>query len=213
MLFGQLIPHRINDLRLLNAMENVAREKFFPERLRGRAYADETIRVSNRQILFSPRILAGLLCAAEPDENDFVLDIRAGSGYSAAVMAGLTRAVVALESDSALCDTMQQILIDDEIDNVAVINKNPDEGFPSQSPFDIIFIEGIVSFVPENLLSQLAENGRLICIVSDDGNKTGRVTKIVRHGEKLTSSVPFDLNLNETVRDPSYKRFVFETVS
>lgn len=213
MLFGQLIPNRISDIRLLDAMENVAREKFLPERLAGRAYADETIRIDDRQLLFSPVILARLLSAAEFAPNDFVLDIGSGTGYSAAVMAHLTQAVVALESDSGLCDTAQQILIDAGTDNVAVINKNPEEGFPSQAPFDVIFMERITFHVPEALESQLAENGRLIGVVSRNGSRTGQAVKIVRHGESLTRSVLFDLDLSGFSNASSYKRFVFETVS
>ena len=213
MLFGQLIPNRIHDQRLLNAMGNVARELFLPERLRGRAYADETICIDGRTVMFSPGILASLLISAELSENDFVLAVRSGAGYSAAVMAGMVKAVVALESDSVLCDTAQQILIDAEIDNVAVLNQNPDDGFPSQAPFDVIFIEGIVSLIPENLLSQLAENGRLICILTQDSDDIGQVVKIVRRGGVLTRDILFELDLSGIQRNRFYKRFVFETVS
>ena len=213
MLIGQLIPNRISDLRLLNAMSNVPREKFLPERLGGRAYADETIRIDDNRLLFSPEILARLLSAAELGENDFVLDVKSGSGYSAAVMAGLTQAVVALENDSSLCETAQQILIEAEIDNVAVINKNPDEGFPSQSPFDVIFMEGIVFHIPERLEEQLAENGRLIAVLSRNGESTGQVVRLVRREGIISRSVLFTLDLSGYSRQTSYKRFVFETVS
>ena len=212
-LFGQLIPNQINDLRILNAMNRVAREKFLPERLGSCSYADETIYVNDQMILFSPRILARLLLAADLNENDFVLNVKSGSGYSAAVIANMTKAVVALENDPALCETAQQILIDSEIDNVAVINRDPDEGFPSQGPFDVIFIEGIVSRISEKLLAQLAENGRLICVMSQNTNDIGHATKIVKHRENLTHSVLFDVDLSGSLSNRSYKRFVFETVS
>ena len=96
MLLGQLIPNRIHDLQLLNAMGMVARELFLPDRLKGRAYADETIHIDAQTVMLSPRILANLLSAAELNKNDFVLDVKSGSGYSAAVMAALAQAVVAL---------------------------------------------------------------------------------------------------------------------
>lgn len=213
MLLGQLIPNRINDPRILKAMGSVAREQFLPERIRGRAYADETIYIDSHTLMFSPRIQAALFAAAELKEDDFVLNIKSGSGYSAAVMAALSQAVVALENDSFLCETSQQILIDSEIDNVAVLNKNPDEGFPSQAPFDVIFIEGIISHIPEKLLSQLAENGRLICIISQNFDDIAHVTKVVKQANRLTHNVLFDLDLNGFPRNRLYKRFVFETVS
>ncbi|MBR1778077.1 MAG: protein-L-isoaspartate O-methyltransferase [Alphaproteobacteria bacterium] len=213
MLLGQLIPNRIHDLRVLNAMGSAARELFLPERLRSRAYADETICIDAHTLMFSPRIFASLLLAAELTPDDFVLNVKSGSGYSAAVMAGMAKAVVALESDSVLCEMAQQILISAEIDNVAILNQNPDEGFPSQAPFDVIFIEGIIPHIPENLLFQLAENGRLICITAQNPEDAGRVTKVVKRCGALTHSVLFDLDLSGLPRNRFYKRFVFETVS
>ena len=213
MLLGQLIPNQVNDSRILNAMSEIPREQFLPERLQSRAYSDETIYIDDRRILFSPRIFARLLLLAELSENDFVLDVKSGSGYSAAVMAGMTKAVVALESDSALCEKAQQSLIDAEIDNVAVLNQDPDKGFASQSPFDVIFIEGIIEHIPEALLSQLAENGRLICIVAQNQSRTAHATKFVKRDGNLMHSVSFDLDLSGCHRDLSYKRFIFETVS
>ena len=213
MLIGQLIPNQINDPCLLDAMGSVARELFLPERLRSRAYADEMICIDANTLIFSPRIFARLLLAAELKKTDFVLDVKAGSGYSAAVIAGMTQAVVALENDSSLCETAQQILISAEIDNVAVLNQNPDEGLPSQGPFDVIFIEGVISHIPETLLRQLADNGRLICVVSSGSDNTGHATKITKKGDTLSHSVLFDLDLSGFPRNHFYKNFVFETVS
>ena len=213
MLSGQLIPNRINDPRILNAMGSVPRELFLPERIRSRAYADETIYADSHMLMLSPRIQAALFLAADLKESDFVLNVKSGLGYSAAVMAGISQAVVALEGDSSLCEAAQQILIDSEIDNVAVLNQNPDEGFSSQAPFDVIFIEGIITHVPENLFLQLAENGRLICIVSQDFEDVAHVTKTVKSKNSLTHEVLFDLDLTGFPRNRLYKRFVFDTVS
>lgn len=213
MLLGQLLPNRIVDPRILDSMGNVPREKFLPERIRNRAYADETIYIDSRTLMFSPKISASLLLAAELKQNDFVLDVRSGTGYSAAVMASISRAVVALENDSALCDRTQRILIDAEIDNVAVLNSPPDEGFPSQAPFDVIFIEGIITHIPEKLLSQLAENGRLICVVSKNPEETAMATKIVKEKNTLTQSNLFTVDISDFPRNRLYKSFVFETVS
>ena len=213
MLAGQLIPNQINDPRLLDAMGKVAREQFLPERLRGRAYADETIYIDANTLIFPPRIFAKLLLAAELKETDFVLDIKSGSGYSAAVIANMTQAVVALENDSSLCETAQQILLDAEVDNVAVLNQPPEDGLPSQGPFDVIFIENVVSHIPEKLLSQLANNGRLICVESNDPSNTGHAVKIIKKGDALSRSALFDLDLSGFPRNRLYKSFIFDTVS
>lgn len=213
MLLGQLIPNRIHDSGMLRAMGSVARELFLPDRLKSRAYADESICIDAHTVMFSPRILANLLLLANLRDSDFVLDVRSATGYSAAVMANMTQAVVALESDAGMCETAQQILIDSEIDNVAVLNRNPDQGFASQAPFDVIFIEGVIPQIPETLLAQMAENGRLVCVVAKNDETTGKATKVIKNNGSLSYITAFDLDLSGFVRLPFYKNFVFEAVS
>lgn len=213
MLLGQLIPNRIHDPAVLKAMNAVARELFLPDRLKSRAYADESVYVDSRTVMFSPVILANLLLLANLRDSDFVLDVKSATGYSAAVMANMAQAVVALESDADMCETAQRILIDSKIDNVAVLNRNPEQGFSSQAPFDVIFIEGVVSRIPEALPAQLAENGRLVCVVAQNARATGKATKVVKRNGSLSYVAAFDLDLSGFVRLPLYKNFVFETVS
>ncbi len=213
MLLGQLIPNRIHDACMLKAMGSVARELFLPDHLKSRAYADESICIDAHTVMFSPRILANLLLLANLKDSDFVLDVKAATGYSAAVMADMAQAVVALESDAGMCETAQQILIDSEIDNVAVLNGNPDQGFPSQAPFDVIFIEGVISQIPETLLAQMAENGRLVCVIAKNAETTGKATKVIKNNGSLSYITAFDLDLSGFARFPFYKNFVFESVS
>ena len=213
MLLGQLIPNRIHDACMLKAMGSVARELFLPDHLKSRAYADESICIDAHTVMFSPRILANLLLLANLKDSDFVLDVKAATGYSAAVMADMAQAVVALESDAGMCETAQQILIDSEIDNVAVLNGNPDQGFPSQAPFDVIFIEGVISQIPETLLAQMAENGRLVCVIAKNAETTGKATKVIINIGSLSYITAFDLDLSGFARFPFYKNFVFESVS
>lgn len=213
MLLGQLIPNRIHDACMLKAMGSVARELFLPDHLKSRAYADESICIDAHTVMFSPRILANLLLLANLKDSDFVLDVKAATGYSAAVMADMAQAVVALESDAGMCETAQQILIDSEIDNVAVLSGNPDQGFPSQAPFDVIFIEGVISQIPETLLAQMAENGRLVCVIAKNAETTGKATKVIKNNGSLSYITAFDLDLSGFARFPFYKNFVFESVS
>lgn len=213
MVVGQLIANGIRDPALLSAMGGVARELFLPERLQGKAYADENIRLDARHILFSPRIEAKLLLLAEPKPTDFVLDAGAFTGYTAAVMAGMTRAVVALESDESVCDGAQQLLIDAQIDNVAVLNLPPEQGFAAQSPFDIVFLDGVVSRIPDALIDQLAENGRLVAVVADTGDTAGKAVKIVKKNAEPFRSTAFEIELGGFLSSNDVKSFDFETLS
>ena len=174
---------------------------------------DENIRLDSRHILFSPRIEAKLLLLAEPKPTDFVLDAGAFTGYTAAVMAGMTRAVVALESDESVCDGAQQLLIDAQIDNVAVLNLPPEQGFAAQSPFDIVFLDGVVSRIPDALIDQLAENGRLVAVVADTGDTAGKAVKIVKKNAEPFRSTAFEIELGGFLSSNDVKSFDFETLS
>lgn len=212
MLFGQLICNRIQNTALLNAMGGVPRERFVSDRMQGKAYADETIAV-DRTILFSPLIFANLVVLADIHPDDFVLNLHAGTGYSAAVLAKMSRAVVALEDDSSLCENAEKIYIDGKIDNIALFNRAADAEIPKQSPFDVIFIDGIVPRIPENLYDSLADGGRLVAVVSTDEDAAGHAVRVVKNGAAVTVSNAFDVDLTAVNRGETRKKFVFEGIS
>ena len=212
MLFGQLICNRIQDTALLNAMGSVPRERFVPDRMRGKAYADEAIAVG-RSVLFPPLMLANLIELAGVRAGDFVLNAHAGTGYSAAVLAKMATAVVALEEDEALCENAENIYIDNKIDNVAMFCRPSESGFPSQAPFDVVFIDGIVPLIPDGLPNQLAEGGRLVAVVAAPDETFGRAVKIVKTVGNLLREKAFDVDLAFLNRVRTYKKFVFEGIS
>lgn len=213
MIFGQLICNRIQNTALLNAMGNVPRERFVPDRLRGRAYADEPILIGGKTVLFSPSVFANLALLADIRPDDFVLNLHAGTGYSAAVLARMAHAVVALEEDSALCENAEKIYIDTEIDNVALFNRPSESGFPTQAPFDVVFIDGVVPQIPDAILNQLAEGGRLVAVLATPDDVDGKATKVVKCNGNIRYTRAFDVNLQVFERGQIRKKFVFEGIS
>jgi protein-L-isoaspartate(D-aspartate) O-methyltransferase len=93
-----------------------------------------------------------------------VLDVGAGTGYASALLSKLARSVVALESDSALAAQAAEILAAQGCDNVTVVTGPMREGYPANAPYDAIVFGGSVEEVPQTLLDQLAENGRLVAV-------------------------------------------------
>jgi protein-L-isoaspartate(D-aspartate) O-methyltransferase len=174
MVDGQVRTTDVTSLPLLEAMLAVPREAFVPDSRKPLAYIDENILISDKggpdtRYLMKPSPFAKLVQLAEVGSNDNVLDVGAGTGYSAAVLSRLAKSVVALESDSSLADRAASTLSSLGYDNVSVVRGGLKAGHKSGAPYDVIFAGGSVEELPETLLAQLAEGGRLV-VVEGHGN-------------------------------------------
>lgn len=186
----QLRPNKVTNEALLDAMGGVPRERFVPEAFRGIAYVDEDILVARGRYLMEPMALGRLLQLAEVKPGDAVLDIGCGAGYAAAVLARLAKSVVAVESDKELAAHAAATLADLGASNVTVLGGELNQGTPRQAPYDVIFIEGSVDAVPPAIVEQLADRGRLVTVVRQQG--VGRATLMARVGGSVSSRVAFD---------------------
>ncbi|MFC7332011.1 protein-L-isoaspartate O-methyltransferase family protein [Rhodocista pekingensis] len=166
MVEGQIRPNKVTDLRLVDAFLDVPRELFVPRTLRGIAYVDEDVPLGDGRYLMEPMVLGRLLQAAGIGTQDVVLDVGCGTGYSAAVIGRLAATVVAVESDATLAATAGRALREAGADNVLLMQGPLEQGWPAQQPYDVILIDGAVAEVPEALLDQLAEGGRLVTVVA-----------------------------------------------
>jgi protein-L-isoaspartate(D-aspartate) O-methyltransferase len=140
--------------------------------------------------VLAPRTFAKLLQLAAVEATDLVLDIGCATGYSAAILARLAQTVVALECDLALAQEATRVLQSLGADNVAVVQGELAAGYPAEGPFDVIVIEGAVASVPDALIGQLKDGGRLVAIVSD--GRTGRAAVWRRSGGAVSESDGFD---------------------
>ena len=118
------------------------------------------------------------------------------------MLARLASTVVALESDAALAALATQTLAELEIDTVAVIEAPLDKGFAEQAPYDVIFLDGAVGEIPEAMCDQLADGGRLVCVVG--GRGMGKATVVTNHGGVFSRRQVFD------AATPPLPRFVAE---
>jgi protein-L-isoaspartate(D-aspartate) O-methyltransferase len=190
MVESQIRPNRVTDERLIAALASVPREEFVPKELRGVAYIDEDLPIGDGRYLMEPMIMARLMQEASPTPGDLALTIGCGAGYAAAVLSHLVGAVVAIESSSALAQQATKTLTGMGNDTVAVIEGPLADGCPDQAPFDVIFFNGAVAQIPENIAAQLAENGRLVAVVTGDG--IGKAKLATRRRGILTSREVFD---------------------
>ncbi len=191
MVDGQLRPNKITDAALLAAIQDVPRERFVPASLRGVAYVDKDLPLGEGRHLMEPMVMARLLQAARVRPADVVLNIAPASGYDAAVLSALASTVVAIESGEALAEWADKTLAQLGIDNVAVIVGDVTAGYAAQAPYDVIFISGAVPDVPDGILDQLAEGGRLACVIRR-GPGVGSATLFLRSGGVTGRTVLFD---------------------
>ncbi len=173
MVESQIRPNQVTDRRILQVMRDIPREIFVPSSLRPLAYMDEEItfaaasQIADNRYMLAPMPLARLIQLAAIEPGDVVLDIGCATGYSSAVMAHLAEAVVGLECDAALAEAAGGHMIELEIDNAAIIAGDLAAGYPDESPYDAIVLQGSVPEVPEALLAQLKDGGRLVTIIGD----------------------------------------------
>lgn len=209
MVDNQLRTSAITDRRLLAAMGEVPREVFVPEARRSLAYVDVAHQLagSSGRSLSQPAPFARLVQLAEIAPEETVLDVGAGTGYSAAVLARLANNVVALESDPALVEAARQNVAAVGADNVSVIEGALDAGAAEQGPYDVILIEGAVAEVPAPLLRQLKQGGRLVALVRRGPAAVANV--FVRTGDDFAPRTEFNTSLPPLTIEARPDAFIF----
>jgi protein-L-isoaspartate(D-aspartate) O-methyltransferase len=169
MVDGQVRTADVTDLRLLAAMFELPRERFFPDEKASLAYLDLDLPVSEsgqpiRRVL-KPMVLAKLIQAAAIAETDRVLDVGCATGYSTALLTHLAGSVVGLEEDSALARRAADALSWAGLPTARIVTGPLARGCAEEGPYDVIVLEGSVELVPVALFDQLKDGGRLVCVL------------------------------------------------
>jgi protein-L-isoaspartate(D-aspartate) O-methyltransferase len=166
MVDAQIKSANVTDQRVLAAMNAVPRERFVPSAATALAYADVPVQIAPGRYLLDPRSFAKALQLAGIGPEDRVLDVGCGTGYSSAVLARLAGDVIALEQDADFVRVASQLLAN-VVGKVELVQGGLVEGVKGQAPYDVIFVNGAVEQIPEALLGQLAEGGRLVTFLKD----------------------------------------------
>jgi protein-L-isoaspartate(D-aspartate) O-methyltransferase len=192
MVDGQLRPNRVNDAGLLAALGELPRERFLPEGLRSVAYADDDVPLGNGRFMMEPMVLARLIQVLQPRAEDKALVAAAGLGYGAAILARLTKSVVAVETDAALAAAAAKTLQELGVSGVQQVAGQAEQGVAASGPYDIILIEGAVPEVPKAIADQLAEGGRLATVIADPSGALGVAHLFVKQGGVVSGRPLFD---------------------
>ena len=184
MVDGQVRTTDVTDPAIIEAMLTIPREAFVDERMRPLAYIDEDLEIAHGRYLMEPSPFAKLVQLAEIRPGETVLDVGAGTGYSAAVLSRLAGRVVALESDSVLAERARAALATQAIDNVTVVTGPLAAGHTDAAPYDVIIVEGAVDVLPDALLAQLREGGRLVAV---EGRGNAGVARIYLRSDGIVT--------------------------
>jgi protein-L-isoaspartate(D-aspartate) O-methyltransferase len=196
MVESQVRPSDVTDRRIIKAMLEVPREMFVPEAMQALAYRDTPVPVKPPAIgaptrtLMAPRTFAKLVQLAEIEPAAVVLDVGCATGYSTAVLAKLAKAVVAVEIDGTLATRAAETLRQLGVSNAVVIEAALEKGAPSHAPFDAVLLNGAAEQVPEELLLQLKEGGRLVGVIAN--GPFGRAQVWRRQGKIFDARPVFD---------------------
>jgi protein-L-isoaspartate(D-aspartate) O-methyltransferase len=156
----------VSDPRVLAAMGAVPRERFVPPDRIAVAYADNPVPLVNGRELNSPLALGRLLTEAAPQPQERALVIGAATGYAAAVLERLVASVVAVEEDPDLLAVAHARLADT---GVKLVHGPLVDGYPEGAPYDFILIDGAAEFIPDPVIAQLTDGGRLAAAILDQG--------------------------------------------
>lgn len=171
----QVRPSDVTKFPIIDAMLSVPRETFVPDDKREAAYVGENLTLSPGRVVLEARTLAKLLDALDIQPGELVLDLGCGLGYSAAIIARLAETVVAVEQDEALAADAQRILSEEGVDNAVVVTGKLVDGAAKCAPYDVITVEGGVEVIPDAVLSQLKEGGRIGAVFMDGAVGTAKV--------------------------------------
>ena len=162
MVDSQLRPQGVNDPSVIAAMSLVPRERFVPDEQKPLAYVDRSVPLGEGRALPAPAVLGLLLTALAPVRGERALVVGAGTGYAAAVLKEMGIDVDAVDSSAALAGVARQ-------NGLEIFEGALADGLKKGAPYDIILIDGAVEVIPETLVEQLRDGGRLGAAIIDQG--------------------------------------------
>lgn len=171
----QVRPQDVTKFTVIEAMLSVPREKFVPDDKIEAAYVGSNVEFDQGRVVLEPRTLAKMLDVLDIGNDDLVLDLGSGLGYSAAVIARMAEAVVAVEDDETRVGEAQAVLAELGADNVILHQGALTDGAAEHGPYDVITVQGAVEHLPEGLTDQLKEGGRMACLFMEGALGTVRV--------------------------------------
>lgn len=191
----QIRPWDVLDFDVLDALQEIPRERFAGAEQQGYAYADMSLPLPNGSRMLEPKIVARMVQGLRLKNTDRVLEIGTGSGYTTALLAKLSKIVTTCDIDAHQLAAAQAVLDSLKQENIRYENLDGLRNLPADAEFDAVYIGGSLKEIPENLKKHLAEGGRMVVVAGSE--PVQRCILITRIGETFSSQ-----NLFETLAAP-----------
>jgi protein-L-isoaspartate(D-aspartate) O-methyltransferase len=199
MVEDQIKGRDVTDSRVTEVMSSVPRHEFVPENYRARAYQDHPLPIGYGQTISQPYIVAFMTEQLRPQPTDRVLEVGTGSGYQAAVLSKLVAEVYTIEILKPLAQRAEVDLRRLNYSNVRVKAGDGYKGWPEHAPFDAIIVTAAPDHVPQPLIAQLKEGGRMIIPVG--GREMQQLYLLEKHAGKLTQRAVLPVNFVPLTRE------------
>ncbi|SLN13632.1 Protein-L-isoaspartate O-methyltransferase [Roseovarius albus] len=190
MVDSQIRPSDVTKFPIIDAMLSVPREAFVPAEKVEAAYVGDNLEIAHGRVVMDPRTIAKMLDALDIRDDELVLDVGCTYGYFSALMARMAEAVVAVDSDAAMLEDAQSTLSDIGADNVMLHRGALAEGAAEHGPYDVVVIEGAVENLPDALLNQIKDGGRIACLFAEGA------LGVVKIGYKIDGQVNWRFAFN-----------------
>ncbi len=184
----QLVARGIKDKRVLAAMEEAPRHLFVDDAQTGQAYADNPLPIGEGQTISQPYMVAIMTELLELVGDEKVLEIGTGSGYQAVILSRLCARVYTVERIGRLLEKAKRILKSCGCDNISYSLADGTNGWPEHAPYDRIIVTAGAPDIPDTLVDQLADRGRLVIPVGDRFTQTLKVLTRIGKKNKVENS-------------------------
>ena len=168
MIEGQIKPINGMSEELLSIFYSLDRNDFMPEIVKEMSYIEKNIILENERTILKPSLIAQIALSINLKANENVLILGATTGYLSAILSHQAETVIVVEENERLLSNSENAIKKNSLNNVVFINNEIVKGYNEQSPFNAIIIEGAIQEVPNNILNQLDEGGRLFAIVQEE---------------------------------------------
>jgi protein-L-isoaspartate(D-aspartate) O-methyltransferase len=183
---AKLIGHlssEIKDRRVLEVMGRLPREKFVPPGVRSQAYEDKPLPIGAGQTISQPYIIALMTESLDLTGSEKVLELGTGSGYQTAILAELARQVISVERVPSLAESAEKLLKELGYTNIEIHLAEETLGWQQGAPYDAIMVTAAAPDIPDDLLKQLAVNGRMI--IPTGPRYMQELCKVIKHRDGI----------------------------